>query len=74
MDVGLSTQLTLDFLRIPSGTRGPEGPQGGFGKGSGGKNEMRTVRSLSLSLSFSCLVFRILSPRALTLQLVLTKP
>ena len=34
MDVGLSTQLTLDFLRIPSGTRGPEGPQGGFGKGS----------------------------------------
>ena len=34
MDVGLSTQLALDFLRIPSGTRGPEGPQGGFGKGS----------------------------------------
>ena len=74
MDVGLSTQLTLDFLRIPSGTRGPEGPQGGFGKGSGGKNEMRTVRSLSLSLSFSCLVLRVLSPRALILQLVLTKP
>ena len=37
MDVGLSTQLTLDFLRTPSGTRGPEGPQGGFGKRSGGK-------------------------------------
>ena len=70
MDVGLSTQLTLDFLRTPSGTRGPEGPQGGFGKRSGGKNERRAVRSLSLS----CLVFRILSQRALTLLLVLTKP
>ena len=53
MDVGLSTQLTLDFLRIPSGTRGPEGPQGGFGKRSGRETRRETMKSLSLSLSLS---------------------